>query len=82
VCTRDYHLFGPIKKQLSGRHFTSGEEIHLEILSWLMGSDKGSVCSGMSNRVKRWYRCPNKYDDYVAKQLMYTRFFLYNFALF
>jgi hypothetical protein len=41
-----------------------------------MGMDMDFFCSDMGNLVKHWDKCLNKYGDYVAKQLMYTCFFL------
>jgi hypothetical protein len=72
----DCHLFGPLKKQLLGRHVTS-DEVHRKVHPWSLGLDTDFFCS-----VKRRDTCRNKYGDYVEKQLVHTRFFLCVYTLF
>jgi hypothetical protein len=40
------------------------------------------LCSGMGDLFVRWDKCLNKYGDYVAKKLMYARFFQCTLTLF
>jgi hypothetical protein len=78
----DRRLFGPVTKQISGRHFTSEEEVHRAVRSWLMVLDTDFLCSGTGNAVKRCDRCLNEYGDRVEEQLIYTRFLRCIFTLF
>jgi hypothetical protein len=63
----DRHLFGPFKQHLQKRHFTSNDEVHADVRSWLIGLDTDFFCSGTGNLVKRRDKRLSKYGDYVEK---------------
>ncbi len=63
----DYHLFGPLKDGLRGRHFKDDEEVKDAVRKWLYRRDKRFYRDGMSALVNRWRKCVESDGDYVEK---------------
>jgi histone-lysine N-methyltransferase SETMAR len=58
----DFHLFGPLKKHLGGRRFST-DEVQQAVISWLQEFDTDFFYA----LVYRWDKCLGKYGDYVEK---------------
>jgi len=63
----DYHLFGPMKRHLSGKRFTSDDEVVKEVRNWLAALDGDFFNQGIFALVHRWDKCLNREGDYVEK---------------
>jgi [histone H3]-lysine36 N-dimethyltransferase SETMAR len=63
----DFHLFGPLKRALSGKHFSSDDELKDAVLQFLMQLDGSFYWGGMVSLIDRWDKCLNKFGDYVEK---------------
>lgn len=63
----DFHLFGPLKQELSGRHFTTDDELKATVLQFFSQQDTDFYRGGIMALVKRWDKCLNKFGDYVEK---------------
>jgi hypothetical protein len=63
----DFHLFGPLKKHLSGRRFATDGEVWQAVMSWLQVLDTDFFYAGIDALVYRWDKCLGKYGDYVEK---------------
>jgi histone-lysine N-methyltransferase SETMAR len=61
----DFHLFGPLKKHLSGRRFATDGEV--QSMSCLQAVDTDFFYAGTDALVYRWDKCFGKYGDYVEK---------------
>jgi hypothetical protein len=46
MCSRDFHLFCPLKNHLGGRRFAYEEEIETEVLGWLRQQSNDSYAAG------------------------------------
>jgi histone-lysine N-methyltransferase SETMAR len=63
----DFHLFGPLKKQLGGRQFATDGEVQQAVMSWLQALDTDFFYAGIDALVYRWDKCLRNYWDYVQK---------------
>lgn len=63
----DFHLFGPLKRSLSGKHFNSDDELKDAVLQFLVQLDGSFYWEGMVSLIDRWDKCLNKFGDYVEK---------------
>ena len=63
----DYRLFGPLKEALSGRRFTSDQELKEAVHAWLAAQPKTFFSEGIKKLVQRWKKCIEKQGDYVEK---------------
>jgi hypothetical protein len=63
----DFHLFGPLKNHLGGRHFTDDEEVGTEVQKWLRQQSKDLYAAGFDAMVKQWDKCINVGGGYVEK---------------
>lgn len=63
----DYHLFGPLKKPLRGKHFKSESEVKTAINAWIKAMPKSFYESGIKKLVDRWHKCIDLYGSYVEK---------------
>ena len=66
----DFHLFGPMKHYLGGKHFTDDEEVqhnirHCRIL--LLQQSTEFYAEGIQKLVERWDKCINVAGDYTEK---------------
>ncbi|GBL66719.1 hypothetical protein AVEN_138150-1 [Araneus ventricosus] len=63
----DFHLFGPLKRHIGGKHFADDEDIQHELLLWMRQQPKEFYAAGTGALIKRWDKCINIGGDYVAK---------------
>jgi len=63
----DYHLFGPMKKMLRGRRFTSDIEAQNVVREWLTQQPASFYAEGIQKLVARWDKCLNAGGGYVEK---------------
>ena len=63
----DYHLFGLLKEALSGRRFTSDQEVKEAVHAWLAAQPKTFFSKGIRKLVQQWTKCVEKQGDYVEK---------------
>jgi histone-lysine N-methyltransferase SETMAR len=63
----DFHLFGPLKNHLGGRHFEDDNAVIQEVTRWLRRQPKDFFAAGFQGLVKRWDKCLNVQGDYVEK---------------
>ena len=61
----DYHLFPGLKKQLKGRHFSSGAEVNAAAEIWLDGQPSGFFLSGLQKLEQRAKKCIELRGEYV-----------------
>jgi histone-lysine N-methyltransferase SETMAR len=62
----DYHVFGPLKEALSGKKFSTDDEIKEVVHRWLC-SQRSFNSHGIQALVKRWHTCIERGGDYVEK---------------
>ena len=63
----DYHLFGPLKRELSGQGFTTDNELKDAVMQFFSQHDASFYRGGIMALVDRWDKCLNKFGDYVEK---------------
>jgi len=63
----DFHLFGPLKRHLSGQCFKTDEDIKEAVKDWFSTRVPEFYAQGIDALVHRWDKCLNKYGDYVEK---------------
>ena len=63
----DFHLFGPLKESLRGRHFSSDEEVKTAVRKWLKTQTVEFYNEGIYTLVKRWEKAVWKAGDYIEK---------------
>ena len=61
----DYHLFGPLKRELAGKRFYD-EELVDHVRKWLH-LDGSFFREGIYSMVRRWQKCVDKLGCYVEK---------------
>jgi histone-lysine N-methyltransferase SETMAR len=61
----DYHLFGPLRDALRGRHFANDKELKEVVHAWLVTQPKTFFSEGIQKLVSRWTKCVAKEGDYV-----------------
>ncbi|GFS94474.1 mariner Mos1 transposase [Trichonephila clavipes] len=50
----DYHIFGPVKKNLEGKHFRIDAELQQAVLMWLHTLDADFYDTGFDGLVFQW----------------------------
>ena len=63
----DYHLFGPLKRHLSGKRFSTDDDVVTEVQGWFKSLDAKFYEEGIRALVHRWEKCVNLDGDYVEK---------------
>ena len=63
----DFHLFGPLKEELRGRHFSSDQEVKDAVHQWLSSQPKSFFSEGINALVRRWTKCIERQGDYIEK---------------
>jgi hypothetical protein len=48
----DFHLFGPLRNYLGGKHFTDDEEVETEMRKWLRQQSKDFYAVGFDTLIK------------------------------
>ncbi|GBL95903.1 hypothetical protein AVEN_227138-1 [Araneus ventricosus] len=64
-----FHLFGPLKQHLGGKHFADDDDVQHEVLLWMTQQPKEFYAAGIGALIKRWDKCINIGGDYVEKKL-------------
>jgi hypothetical protein len=67
LASSDFHLFGPLKKQLGGKRFADDEEVETEVRKLLRQQSEDFYAAGLDALVKRWDKCENVGGGYVEK---------------
>ncbi|GBM57457.1 hypothetical protein AVEN_77473-1 [Araneus ventricosus] len=63
----DFHLFGPLKQQLGGKHLADDGDVQHEVLLWMRQQPKEFYAAGIGALIKRWDKYINIGRDYVEK---------------
>ena len=63
----DYHLFGPLKRELAGKRFDDDEELVDHVRKWLQNLDGSFFREGIYSMVWRWQKCVDRLGCYVEK---------------
>jgi histone-lysine N-methyltransferase SETMAR len=63
----DFHLFGPLKTHLGGRHFANDAEVECEVKMWFRKQSTQFYAAGLGGLIKRWDKCINVGGNYVEK---------------
>ncbi|BFZ13360.1 hypothetical protein BsWGS_16399 [Bradybaena similaris] len=63
----DFHLFGPLKTHLGGKHFATDAEVECEVKMWLKKQSTQFYAAGLGGLIKRWDKCINVGGNYVEK---------------
>jgi histone-lysine N-methyltransferase SETMAR len=61
----DFHLFGPLRNYLGGKHFTDDEEVETEVWTWLRQQSNEFCVADFDALVKQWDKCLNVGGGYV-----------------
>ena len=61
----DYHLFGPTKKGLRGKHYTSNEEVKTAAMNWLKEQSTEFYEPEIHTLIRRWNFANEGNSDYV-----------------
>jgi hypothetical protein len=67
ITPSDFHLFGPLRNHLGGKHLADDEEVETEVRKWLRQQSKDLYAPGFEALVKRWGKCINIGGGYVEK---------------
>ncbi|GBN55609.1 hypothetical protein AVEN_218871-1 [Araneus ventricosus] len=63
----DFHLFGPLKKYLTGRHFGINADVQDAVVKCLRVLNPDFLRAGFDRLVSRWHKYFNNHGDYVEK---------------
>ena len=63
----DYHLFGPLKEGVRGKHFISNQEVKNAVRNWLKIQPVDFYKAGIVSFVHRWTFGIEKREDYIKK---------------
>ena len=63
----DFHLFGPLKNHMRGKHFTTDAAVIEAVRKWFRTQSPEFYSAGIQNLVGRWNKCIEKEGDYVEK---------------
>ena len=66
----DFFLFPNLKKDISGLHFRSGEEVVTAVEEWVNGKDPDIFSSGLMALEHRWCKCITLEGNYIEKEEM------------
>ncbi|GBN40459.1 Papilin, partial [Araneus ventricosus] len=62
-----FHLFGPLKQHLGGKHFADDDDVQHEVLLWMRQQPKEFYAAEIGALIKRWDKCINIGGDYAEK---------------
>ncbi|GBM50482.1 hypothetical protein AVEN_254763-1 [Araneus ventricosus] len=62
LTNQTFHLFGPLKQHLGGKHFADDNDV-----LWMRKQPKEFYVAGIGALIKRWDKCINMDGDYVQK---------------
>jgi hypothetical protein len=60
----DFHIFGPLKKELKGHRFQSDDEVKERVRDFFMQQPKSFYEKGIESLTQRWDLCLNNHGDY------------------
>ena len=63
----DYHLFGPMKEGLRGKHYASDEKVKTGVMKWLKEQSTECYEAGIHTLIQRWNIAIKRNGDYVEK---------------
>ena len=63
----DFHLFGHLKRHLSGSRFDTDDEVVADVKQWLRSLDAPLFRDGMFALLHRWQKCLDVNGDGVEK---------------
>ena len=63
----DFHLFPKMKLELSGRRFTTNDDVIEAVEEYLQSKDAAFYEQGIRALQHRWTKCVNCRGDYVEK---------------
>ena len=66
----DFHLFGPMKDGLRGRHFPSNDAVVRAVKQWATSGGADFYECSMQALVHRWRKCIANGGDYVEKYVL------------
>ncbi|GBM75560.1 hypothetical protein AVEN_88373-1 [Araneus ventricosus] len=67
LTNQTFHLFGPLKQHLGGKHFADDDDVQQEVLLWMRQEPKEFYSAGIGALIKRLNKCINIGVDYVEK---------------
>jgi transposase len=67
LATSDFHLFGLLKRHLSGECFPDDDAVESAVRAWFQQQPKEFYAAGFQGQVKRWDKCLKLCGDYVEK---------------
>ncbi|GBM09959.1 hypothetical protein AVEN_86834-1 [Araneus ventricosus] len=67
LTNQTFHLLGPLKQHLGGKHFADDDDVQHEVLLWMRQQPKEFYAAGIGALIKRWDKCINIGGDYVEK---------------
>ncbi|GBM62306.1 hypothetical protein AVEN_239436-1 [Araneus ventricosus] len=67
LTNQTFHLFGPLKHHLGGKHFADDDDAKHEVLLWMRQQLKELYAAGIGALIKHWDKCINIGGDYVEK---------------
>ncbi|GBN90871.1 hypothetical protein AVEN_270661-1 [Araneus ventricosus] len=67
LTNQSFHLFGPLKQHLGGKHFVDDDDVQHEVLLWMRQQPKEFYAAGIGALIKRWDKCINIGGDYAEK---------------
>ena len=63
----DYHLFGPMKEGLRGKHYSSDEEVKSVLKKWLKEQSTEFYGARIHALIRRWNIAIERNGDYVEE---------------
>ncbi|GBM33910.1 hypothetical protein AVEN_74648-1 [Araneus ventricosus] len=79
LTNQTFHLFGPLKQHLGGKHFADDDDVQLEVLLWMRQQPKRFYVAGIGAPIKRWDKCINIGGDYVEKENCFQMIIMVNY---
>ncbi|GFR98556.1 histone-lysine N-methyltransferase SETMAR [Elysia marginata] len=64
----DYRLFGPLKREQTGKRFDDDEELVDHVQKWLQNLDGSFFPEGIYSMVPRWQKCVDRLGCYVENE--------------
>jgi histone-lysine N-methyltransferase SETMAR len=61
----DYHLFGPLKEGLRGKHYANDDAVKAAVRKWLRDQPMEFYEAGIQSLIKRWNTTLQKEGDYI-----------------
>ncbi|XP_067944477.1 uncharacterized protein [Watersipora subatra] len=63
----DFHLFGPLKNHMRGKHFTTDAAVMEAVREWFRTQRLEFYSAGIEKLPGRWNKCMEKEGDYIEK---------------